>query len=184
MGGRTYDKRVQTRRCFLIQTGTVAALFPAGAMSTVWSSESGASAALPPVSEETLRRYGKQPVVDWLRCPRFYTKDNRRDTSQLEIRKPGDIARLVHRIADNGGTVLRQAVYWGGDAYYQSRVATHAPGLGKLDYLREALDAAGERGIKVFAYMNPRLLETDTPLYPKFTIRDHATDSTARESCT
>ncbi len=167
-------------------------MFPAGLMRSVWSAQGESPPGLPPVSPETLQQYGKHAVADWMRCPRFYTKDNRRDTSQIDIRRPGDIGRLVHRIADHGGTVLRQAVYWGGDAYYQSQVATHAPGLRGLDYLREAMDAARERGVKVFAYMNPRLLETDTPLYPEFAVRDftgapwdiHRTYKTWRFSCT
>ncbi len=125
---------------------------------------------LPPVSDELLAKLGKKRVPDWLRCPRFYKKDCHRP--ELEERRPGDIARLARAIAEHGGDVFRLSVFWGGETYYQSDVAPHAPGLGDIDYLREALDAASETGIRIVAYMNPNCLYDDHPLFETCAIRD------------
>jgi len=124
---------------------------------------------LPPVSPEEIERRGKKPIPDWLRCPRFYTKDAWR--GELEFRKPGDIAFMVRQIAANEGTAFRMAAYWGGDAYFQSNVAPHAPGLGAIDYLREAIDEGNRVGVKIVMYMNPNTLYSDHPLLDDAIIR-------------
>ena len=127
------------------------------------------SAPLPEVSSEELRQRGKKRTPDWLRCPRFYTKDCWR--SELDFRRSGDIAFMVRQIAANEGTAFRMAVYWGGDAFFQSKVARHAPGLGKLDYLREAVDQGQRVGVKIVMYMNPNSLYEDHPLFEDAILR-------------
>ena len=105
-----------------------------------------------------------------MRCPRWFTKDSWRD--ELRHRQAGDIAALVREVAANGGETLRLSCFWGGEAYFQSRVAPHAPGLGELDYLREALDEAARTGVKVVAYMNPNALCLGHPLLDECAIRE------------
>ena len=125
---------------------------------------------LPPVSQEEMDGLGKKGIPDWLRCPRFYTKDAWRD--ELAYRHPGDIAFMVRQIAANEGSAFRLAAYWGGDAYFQSGVAPHAPGLGKLDYLREAVDEGRRSGVKVVMYMNPNCLYEGHPLFEEAVVRE------------
>jgi len=122
-----------------------------------------------PFSERLLGRRGKKEVPDWLRCPRFYTKDAWR--SELEFRKAGDIAFMVRQIAANEGNAFRLAAYWGGDAYFQSKVVPHAPGLGCLDYLREAVDEGRRLGVAIVMYMNPNTLYSDHPLTERAVVR-------------
>ncbi|MBN1396310.1 MAG: beta-galactosidase trimerization domain-containing protein [Pirellulales bacterium] len=124
---------------------------------------------LPKVSDEELKRFGKQPIPDWMRCPRFFTKDTWHEEAML--RQPGDIAYLVRQVAANEGNVLRLAVYASGDAFYQSKVTPHAPGLGELDYLREGLDEGGRLGVKIVVYMWPGLLYNNHPLYHEAAVR-------------
>ncbi len=113
---------------------------------------------------------GGQPLPDWMRCPRWYTKDSWRE--ELRHRRPGDIAALVRAAAANGAQAIRLSCYFGGDAYYRSRVTPAAPGLGDLDYLREALDEARPRGLKVVAYMNPNVLYAGHPLLDECAVRE------------
>jgi hypothetical protein len=124
---------------------------------------------LPPVSRELLDRSGKRPVPDWLRCPRFYTKDSRRP--EMQTRKPGDIARMVVEIAENEGEVFRLGGYWGGEVYFQSKVAPHAPGLGSMDFLREGTEEGKRRGVKIVMYMNPNALFPEHPLFQEVAAR-------------
>ena len=49
-----------------------------------------------------------------------------------------------------------------GHAYYQSRIAPHAPGLGHRDLLNEFLAAGREAGVAIVTYMDSRW---DTPRY-------------------
>jgi len=113
---------------------------------------------------------GRKPLPEWMRCPRWFTKDSWRE--ELFSRHPGDIATLVRQAAANGASALRLSVLWGGEVYYQSHVAPHAPGLGNLDYLREAVDEARRTGMRVVAYMNPNALYPDHPLFDEVTVRD------------
>ena len=112
----------------------------------------------------------RQHVPDWMRVPRWFTKDSWR--TELQHRQAGDIAALVREVAANGGAALRLSVFWGGEAYFQSRVAPHVPGLGQLDYLREALDAAASNGVKVIVYINPNALQPEHPLFEACALRD------------
>ncbi len=118
---------------------------------------------LPPLSAAQWRQAGKQPIPDWLRCARWYTKDSYRQ--EPAHRAAGDIANLVRQVAACGGNVLRLSVCWGGNAYYQSRVAPHAPGLKDLDYLREAVAEGHRCGVKILAYVSPQTLYDDHPLF-------------------
>jgi hypothetical protein len=120
---------------------------------------------LPPMDAAAWQRSGKQPLPDWLRCPRFFTKDSWR--AELDQRKPGDIAAMVRQIAANEGTAFRLGGYWGGDAYYQSQVTRHTPGLGTIDYLREATAEGDRLGVKIVLYINPNALFRDHPLWPR-----------------
>lgn len=128
-----------------------------------------ASPQLPAVSPEDLRRQGKRPIPDWLRCPRLFTKDSWQ--YELKTRQAGDIAFMVRQLAANEASAFRLSVYWGGDAYYQSRVTPHAAGLGSLDYLREATDEGNRLGVKIVAYINPNALYRWHPLFEDVAIR-------------
>ncbi len=112
----------------------------------------------------------RRRVPDWMRCPRWFTKDSWR--SELDYRHAGDIATLVREVAANGGQTLRLSCFWGGEAYFQSRVAPRAPGLGDLDYLQEAMTEAGRTGVKIVAYINPNALYPGHPLFPECVIRE------------
>ena len=122
-----------------------------------------APAVLPPLSAAEWQQLGKQPIPDWLRTARWYTKDSYRQ--EPAHRSPGDIAYLVRQIAACGGNVLRLSVCWGGNTYYQSHVAPHAPGLRDLDYLREAIAEGHRSGVKIVAYVSPQTLYEDHPLF-------------------
>ena len=78
---------------------------------------------------------------------------------------------MVRQIAAAEGTAFRMGAYWGGDAYFQSKIAPHAPGLGKIDYLREGIDEGKRVGVKVVMYMNPNTLYSDHPLLEEAIIR-------------
>lgn len=133
---------------------------------------------LPAVDAGQWRAVGHKPVPDFLRCPRFYTKDSCR--RELAHRRPGDIARLVRQVAASGGQVLRLSVFWGGETYYPSRVAPHVPGLGSLDYLREAIDEGNRTGVRIVVYMNPNAMVECHPLFPECTIRQADGQSSTR----
>ncbi|MDD4871730.1 MAG: hypothetical protein PHR77_14330, partial [Kiritimatiellae bacterium] len=134
-----------------------------------WKDYRVKSMILPKVSTQQWQKTGKRPIPDWMRCPRFYTKDSWR--SELETRKPGDIAFMVRQIAANEGSAFRLGGYWGGIAFFQSKVTPHAPGLGKIDYLREAVDEGDKLGVKIILYINPNALFTDHPLVHEVAVR-------------
>ena len=125
---------------------------------------------LEPVSDELLDRLGKKRIPDWMRCPRFFTKDSHR--AELSHRQPGDIAQLVRTIADAHANAFRLSVYWGGDAFFQSKTTPHAPGLGQLDFLEEAVTEGRNRGVRIIAYMNPNAVYKTHPLCETVAIRD------------
>ena len=108
----------------------------------------------------------RHQVVPWLRCARFFTKDSGRG-----IRKKGAVAQYVRDIAANGGNAFRISVFWGGEALFQSNVAPHAPKLGDIDYIREALDEGNRLGVRIVTYMNPNCIYDDQALYPEVVIR-------------
>lgn len=120
--------------------------------------------------EKTMLQRSKENLPDWLRCPRFFTKDSGR--GELSNRKPGDIAEMVQKIAENGGNAFRLSVFWGGEAYFQSEVAPHAPGLGDIDYLKEAIEAGDKYNVRIIAYMNPNAIYKEHPLYPECVIKN------------
>ena len=128
-----------------------------------------AATPLPPCSAEESARLGKRAIPGWLRCPRFYTKDSWR--SELEFRKPGDIAFMVRQIAACEGNAFRLAAYWGGDAYFQSDTVPHAPGLDRIDYLREATEMGSRLGVQIVMYINPNCLYEDHPLFDEALVR-------------
>lgn len=113
-------------------------------------------------------------VPDWMRCPRFYTSDYRRTVvmDEVIVKKEGDISERVIKIAENGGSVFRLGVSWGGEVFYQSKVAPHCPGLGTIDYLREGITQGRKSGVKIVAYINPNALYEGHPLQNKCAIRD------------
>jgi hypothetical protein len=131
----------------------------------VVSAETDAS-KLPPVPDELWRQLGKKKVADWLRCPRFYTRDGLPYTE-------GEGTSRTRRIAANEGNVFRLGVFWGGRARYQSSVAPHYPEMGSVDYFREALDEGKRKGVRILTYINPNSLYTDHPLYPECAIRTY-----------
>jgi hypothetical protein len=124
---------------------------------------------LPRVSQELLDQYDKRRVPNWLRCPRFYTKDSRR--TEMENRKPGDITRIVRDIARNEGAAFRLGGYWGGEVYFQSKVAPHAPGLGEMDFLREGTEEGKRLGVKIVMYVNPSAFFPENPLFEEVVAR-------------
>lgn len=127
-------------------------------------------AQLPPLPAEGALVENRKRVPDWMRVPRWFTKDSWR--GELRHRRAGDIAALVREIAANGGETLRLSCFWGGESYYQSRVAPHAPGLGQLDYLQEAIEEAARVGAKVVVYMNPNCFYAEHPLYEECAVRE------------
>jgi type 1 glutamine amidotransferase len=124
---------------------------------------------LPLLSVAQWRQGGKQPIPDWLRSARWYTKDTWPE--ELAYRSAGDIAHLVRQMAGCEANAFRLSVFLGGQAYYQSRVAPHAPGLKRLDYLREAIDEGRRCGVKTIVYMNPNFLFSTHPLYRECALR-------------
>ena len=126
--------------------------------------------SLPAISDAQWQAAGKSRLPDWMRCPRWYTKDAWYE--EIAGRQPGDIAALVRQVAANGGSALRLSVYYGGYAFYQSRLAPHVPGLGGLDYLREAIDEGRSTGVKIVVYMNPNCLREGHPLFDACSVRD------------
>jgi hypothetical protein len=124
---------------------------------------------LPPLSIAQWRQAGKQPIPDWLRSARWYTKDSWPE--ELAYRSAGDIAYLVRQMAGCEANAFRLSVFLGGQAYYQSHVAPHAPGLKGLDYLREAIDEGHRCGVKTIVYMNPNFLFNDHPLCRECALR-------------
>ncbi|MCC6126843.1 MAG: hypothetical protein IT426_17910 [Pirellulales bacterium] len=124
---------------------------------------------LPPLSAEDWRRFGKRPIPDWLRCPRFYTKDSSRE--EMAYTKSGQIAQFVRQAAANEANAFRVTGYWGGEAYYQSKVAPHVPGLGKIDFLREATEEGRRTGVKIVMYVNPNCLYQDHRLCGEAAVR-------------
>jgi len=115
-------------------------------------------------------------IPDWLRYPRFYSVDYRRDRPSLKedwITKTGQISDLVKEIADNGGSVFRLGLYWGGEVYYQSKIAPHASRIGQVDYLHEAMEQGIKSGVKILAYINPNAIYDDHPLCSRCAIRDN-----------
>jgi len=78
---------------------------------------------------------------------------------------------MVRQVAANEGSVVRLAAYWGGDAYFQSQVAPHAPGLGSIDYLQEAQDEGSRLGVAIVLYINPNALYCDHPLFHEAVVR-------------
>ncbi|HEX2999210.1 MAG TPA: alpha-amylase family protein, partial [Armatimonadota bacterium] len=107
----------------------------------------------------------KHPLPEWLRCPRFYTEASVRDAAKAY--KPGEITALVRNVAGNNGSALCLGVYRNGEAFFQSRVAPHAPELGQLDYLQEALAEGNLLGVKIIASINLDTLAREHPLYPE-----------------
>ena len=125
---------------------------------------------LAPLSPADWTAAGRQPIPDWLRCARWFTKDSWR--SELEYRAAGDVAYEVRQIAACDANVYRLSVVWGSEAYYQSRVAPHAPGLKDVDYLREAIDEGRRCGVRIVAYLNPNAMYDSHPLCPECIVRD------------
>jgi hypothetical protein len=130
---------------------------------------SAAEVTFPSLSAAQWRQAGKQPIPDWLRAARWYTKDSWPE--ELAYRSAGDVALLVRQIAACEGNAFRLSIFIGGQAYYQSRVAPHAPGLRELDYLREAVDEGRRRGVKTIVYMNPNFLFNGHPLQRECALR-------------
>lgn len=132
------------------------------------------SEKLPENESNRLGPFESREVPSWIHCPRFYTIDNRRDVVKDEawVSKEGEISNLVKQIADNGGSAFRLGIHWGGEVYYQSKIAPHAPRLGELDYLHEAIEQGKKSGVKIVVYINPNALYMDHPLLDKCAIRD------------
>ncbi len=78
---------------------------------------------------------------------------------------------MVRQLAANEVSAFRLSAYWGGEAYYPSKVAPAAPGLGSLDYLQEATDEGRRCGVRVVFYANPNALYEGHPLYEEAAIR-------------
>jgi hypothetical protein len=126
--------------------------------------------SLPALSDAQWQAAGKRRLPDWMRCPRWYTKDAWYE--ETAHRHPDDIAALVRQVAASGGSALRLSVYYGGYAFYQSRVTPHVSGLGDIDYLREAVDEGRSTGVKIVVYMNPNCLREGHPLFDACSVRD------------
>ena len=137
------------------------------------------TAALPVLTEDAIVP-GRHRLPDWMRVPRWFTKDSWRD--ELAGRHAGDIRQLVRQVAANGGNTLRLSCFWGGEAFFQSDVAPHAPGLGHLDYLREAVEEGDRLGVRIVAYINPNAIYADNPLFEDCAVRDSGGGIAARRA--
>jgi hypothetical protein len=124
---------------------------------------------LPPLSADDWQQAGKRPLPDWLRCPRFYVKDSSRE--EMKYARPGQVATMVRQAAANEANAFRMTGFWGGEAYYQSKAAPHVPGLGTLDFLREATEEGRRTGVKIVMYVNPNCLYQDHPLCGEAAVR-------------
>ena len=128
----------------------------------------------PSVSGGVPERIEKKQNPDWLGSLRLYSKDHRRDLGAPA--EAGTITSLVKEIAAHNGSAFRVGVYWGAEVYYQSQKAKHAPALGQVDYLREAMAQGKESGVRIIAYMNPNCLYSDHPLRDECAIRNSRGD--------
>lgn len=190
-----YSRRQFTELC---GAGALGILAGGEGWSSISIAALDSAASSPPLEDPrtlmaTAMPVGRRRVEPWFACPRIFIKDSGRselgpsegddsarlsqrnvpDTRDWEAgpRKKGEIAQLVRRIAAQGGNAFRLSIYWGGEVYYQSNVAPHAPGLGDIDYLQEAMAEGRHSGIHIIAYMNPNCLYENHPLYPEAVIR-------------
>jgi proteasome lid subunit RPN8/RPN11 len=122
---------------------------------------------LPALTENSMVP-GRKRLPDWMRVPRWFTQD----PTPRRIRNAGDTRELVRRVAANGGEVLRLGCFEYGEAFFQSAVAPHSPGLEQVDYLREAVDEGALVGVKIVMYMNPNALYQRDPLFESCAVRD------------
>ena len=108
----------------------------------------------------------RQDLPDWLRAPRWYTRDAPRWGQ-------GETGKLVHELADHNANVFRLGMVWGARSHYPSQVAPHAPQLeAGVNPLAEALAAAGERGVHILTYINPNAIYEGHPLYDEICLRN------------
>lgn len=122
---------------------------------------------LPELTDATLAP-GKRRLPDWMRVPRWYT----RDPNERRIGNAGETRLLIQQVAANGGEAIRLGCFLYGEAFFQSAVAPHTPGLGKLDILREGVDEGARAGVKIVMYMNPNCLRQRDPLFVSCAVRD------------
>ncbi len=107
----------------------------------------------------------RQDLPEWMRVPRWYTRDAPRWGK-------GETAALVHELADHNANVFRLGMMWGARSHYPSQVAPHSPSLQEgVDPLAEALAAAKERGVHVLTYVNPNAINEGHPLYDELCLR-------------
>lgn len=122
---------------------------------------------LPALTEDSIVP-GKRRLPNWMRVPRWYS----RDPNERLIRKVGDTRLLIQDVAANGGEAIRLGCFRYGEAFFQSAVAPHTPGLGEVDYLREGVDEGQRVGVKIVMYMNPNTLHQRDPLFQSCVVRD------------
>ncbi|MGD0498049.1 MAG: alpha-amylase family protein [Bryobacteraceae bacterium] len=111
---------------------------------------------------------GKKRLPDWMRVPRWFT----RDPNERRIGNAGDTRLLIQQVAANGGGAVRLGCFQYGEAFFQSAVVPHTPGLGELDFLREGVDEGARLGVKIAMYMNPNCLHERDPLYESCALRN------------
>ena len=107
---------------------------------------------------------------EWLRHGRMFTTDGHMyDTTREHV----DIRRVTRTIAACHGNIHRLTAHtFMGWAFYNSRLAPKAPGLGNQDWLAEAKEEGARHGVKLLAYFNMLGYLEDHPLYGKFDIVD------------
>ena len=160
-----------SRRTFLKSSFLTAAALslPRWAWSQITATNVVASTPLrlPPLTKHALAP-GKTQLPDWMRVPRWYT----RDPNARRAPTAGETRELIQTVAANGGASLRLGSFLYGEAFYQSNVAPHTPGLGDVDVLSEAVEEGTRLDVKVVAYMNPNTLHQRDPLFESCVMRD------------
>lgn len=107
---------------------------------------------------------------EWLRHGRMFTTDGHMyDTTREHV----DIRRITRTIAACHGNRHRLTAHtFMGWAFYDSRLAPKAPGLGNQDWLAEAEEEGARHGVRLLAYFNMLGYLADHPLYGKSDVVD------------
>lgn len=101
----------------------------------------------------------RQDLPDWMRVPRWCTRD-------APLWEKGATARWIQGFADRHAQVVRLGMFWGGFSHYPSAFAPPSPNLQPgTDPLAEALEVVRRRGMRLLAYINPNAFYQGHPLY-------------------
>ena len=107
----------------------------------------------------------RKRVPSWLRAPRICSLE----LDQLNLADEElDVAQAVAKAAESNASVFRiSALSSGGMAYFKSRTAPRAPGLGKRDLVAEAQAACGANELSLMVHVDASGIGLDHPLSPE-----------------